>query len=1003
MGRERAKESAVNAIAELGAKVVANLGIAGRVDEDLSIGDVVIPGICFDLTAGGKVSGSPSEVEFQHAPEQKVVTGNLVKIAHTHLKINSRHIDYINDRLRGRFNAGLFPERGIKVIAKPIACVPSVGANDRYRESIRGIHRAIAAMEMESGGILDATSARQIPTICVRGISDGADFNKRALEQGLRDENRRFALEAALAVLEAVLLVSVEEDKNTQILGLELPQPELNYPPGGLGPAEELFSLLIHTPVGDTVPQPIEQIGGILISTEYKGAVVIFGEKGSGKTTFFRNIHRALSARLLTSTTTLEQVPLPYNLLVRMRELEVWSNGEINVGRTKRNLERVRGKILEIAQNRTGGVVILIDGLSRTGPMRIELVASILESIRQIPNTRIAISADNPLDLQSLSRRSAIDIERQYKLLPMDIEDPRVETLIAKFSSFIGVRFSAELLQDMRAKDVRSVDMFILGQFINVFRSITYHGLTTLAQCYKLFCDGEITQSLRLSDADSAKTLAQIAETAFCILISKTRNFVDIKEQYIAQIMASHSSVTNYLVASHVMTVMAQSHSNKTVRSVSALLSFVFPAEVNGYMKQMMRSDQNLEGRVVEFIKKNWKNLSTLAKSHSAYLAGRVSADNSSDMMAVLRTFSGLVKIDQNHGIDRDNRMLRRTIFISRSQLGDHSADLEYADIILNNVEEAEFNRGFHLEYYGDAPFQPDGRMFSRDDGNISCNRTLARLLDRIRARGAQSALIEILTVLSLVQVRNQHRTLRPQDRESVLALLKGEQLSQRHALPPKIRGYFRRVEEDLNLESFSLSTVLQEWIQLNNTPRTGWLRRRGESTGHHTDFWRGLRIESVSEHCFSAMAIAQTFLSSAPNGDEQYSKNKVIEILQIHDLAEAWIGDLLQADPKAEQEVLWQYGAFATYRGIGDLWRIPELFQEFVQGQTIEARIAQDLDRLQFMLQARIYQEGMSEQERMSCERTAGKLVTGTVNRICNLLKDFPGSKRVNQNSILS
>ena len=163
-------------------------------------------------------------------------------------------------------------------------------------------------------------------------------------------------------------------------------------------------------------------------------------------------------------------------------------------------------------------------------------------------------------------------------------------------------------------------------------------------------------------------------------------------------------------------------------------------------------------------------------------------------------------------------------------------------------------------------------------------------------------------------------------------------------------------------------------------------------------DYWRGKRIESVAEHTFNAMALVQAFLVNHPEGTERYNKIKILEMLQIHDLAEAWVGDLLQADPRAERDILWRYGAFATYRGAGDLWRIPELFEEFAQGQTIEAKIAQDIDRLQFMLQARLYRGGMSDEERQMCERTSAKLVTETVNRIRVLLEDFPGPDRVRQ-----
>ena len=228
----------------------------------------------------------------------------------------------------------------------------------------------------------------------------------------------------------------------------------------------------------------------------------------------------------------------------------------------------------------------------------------------------------------------------------------------------------------MRSKDVRSVDLFMMGQFINVFRGVAYQELSTLAQCYELYCAGELSQSVRRNETESTNALAQVAETAFEILISKKKRFTDIKEQHIARLISSHSSVTNYLVATHVMNLMSHDHSSKSARSVSASLSYVFPAEVNGYTKQMMRSDRKLESKVISFIKRRSKGFSTLARSHAAYLIGRVNKDHASEMMPILQDFKKLVRVNENQ-IDRDNRMLRRTIVISRSQLGDHSADLD--------------------------------------------------------------------------------------------------------------------------------------------------------------------------------------------------------------------------------------------------------------------------------------------------------------------------------------
>ena len=342
--------------------------------------------------------------------------------------------------------------------------------------------------------------------------------------------------------------------------------------------------------------------------------------------------------------------------------------------------------------------------------------------------------------------------------------------------------------------------------------------------------------------------------------------------------------------------------------------------------------------------------------------------------------------------------MLRRTVFISRSMLGDHGAPLEYADVLLTDVDESEFNRGFHLEYYGDAPFDPNGRMISRDEGEIPGIRTFARLMERIKKRPDQiPPLIELLTILALVQVRNLNGKLLKNHRREVVALLDGPQFRDQHRLPDKVRGYIGRVAEDLKTEDFRLSTVLEDWNGLARIECTGWLRRRRDAIGDAVKFWKDLRVESVAEHLVGVLGLADVFLTTNPMGEERYDKRRVIEMILVHDLAESKLGDQLphRTDPKAEEEVLWQYGAFATYRGIGDLWRVPNLLQEFNRGETIDARVAKDLDRLQFILQARAYSAGMSADEVAGCESASQRINTATVRQIETLVKEMPKRAR--------
>lgn len=425
-----------------------------------------------------------------------------------------------------------------------------------------------------------------------------------------------------------------------------------------------------------------------------------------------------------------------------------------------------------------------------------------------------------------------------------------------------------QIFADIKAKDVRSVDLFTLASFFETFSGVAYRNLKTLSQYYELLCEAKLSSEKPLTEAERSASISQVASTAFDILISRKKDFIQIKGGDVASLISNHSSVTNYLVARHVVDVLCSTKDNKSLSYINSKLNYVFPAEVNTFTKQMMHSNRQIETTVVDFIvrSRRMKNLGVLPRVHVAYLAGRVSSANRPAMVEFLADQTN--RLPKNEaGLDRESRMLRRTIFISRSLIEDHSAELEYVDTLLTDVEEAEFNRGFHLEYYGDAPFEPDGKMSSRDDGGRSCNRTFDRLMDRILSPRHRAPVIELLTLLSLVQVRHAVGNLRIEHREATIKLLEQDWIKNGTSWPPKVKGYIRRMREDLEQGSFDLATVLQEWEYLPQTPRTGWLRRQRDAKGEHRGFWEGQRIESVAEHVWSALGIAETFLHSKPQG----------------------------------------------------------------------------------------------------------------------------------------
>jgi nucleoside phosphorylase/5'-deoxynucleotidase YfbR-like HD superfamily hydrolase len=1005
MGFERARASTAAVIEELKVRLVANIGIAGRVADWLSIGDVVVPRDVFDFTQGGKIGGDPVQAEFKHRPSQKHVGSDLVNLVETHLQKDSKRIAALNSALKKRFtNPALWPAGAIKVVVQPLACTPLVVANEEFRKSFAKSHSDIAALEMESAGVMTALEKTDIEFLSVRGVSDGADFHKSELELNFGDENRRFALTTACAVLESILTLRVDQkDAHAPGAGIYVFNPDQPLPPSiirDIALNEPLFSKLVQGLDLEQVVNPIAAISRHLRSNDYREPIVLLGGKGAGKTTLMGLIQAEASRSIQD-----EEIPGCKSISVRISDLESWSNGKLDAERTRNRVVSACQRLNNIIADTAGPVVVLVDGLNQAGSHRTPLIADLVKEAIRHRGVRLVISTESEVELRDLIGRLPLNIEAAYRIVPLAVDHKDAAALVDDFAMIWGAKNSKEantVLSDMKRKDVLSIDLFLLSLFFGPFRTFTYRDLTSLSQCYELYCKGVLADGKDPGEDMPDANFNAAAEIAYDILISHASSYADLNERNTAKLVSCHSSITSFLVAQHIINTLRKAkvlgkRAQITPQQLAKKISYVFPADVNGFTKQIMLSDTKIERDVIEVIKSKYRQMPTLGKSHFAYLAGRVRKDKASEMLDLL----GKIDSDKHRAPGPwplEARMLRRSIFISRSMLHNHDkmhhpneAAIQYASILLSDIDEAEFNRGFHLEYYGDAEFDPDGYMASQGNGLLPCNKTFTKLMERITAKPNDlPPLIELLTVLSLVQVRNVNGRLRKSHRAAVLALLNGPQLQDRHLLPPNVRGYIERVAEDLDMEEFRLSTVCDEWTGLAKIERTGWLRRRRDALGEHKAFWNEIRIESVAEHLVGVLGLAEIFLRSDPEGEEKYDKRKVIEMILVHDLAESRLGDQLPKynDPKLEEIAIWKYGAFETYRGIGDLWRVPLLLQEFNEGETVTAKIAKDLDRLQFILQARAYAAGMSEEERQACENASQNIRTSTVRAIEKIVK---------------
>lgn len=163
----------------------------------------------------------------------------------------------------------------------------------------------------------------------------------------------------------------------------------------------------------------------------------------------------------------------------------------------------------------------------------------------------------------------------------------------------------------------------------------------------------------------------------------------------------------------------------------------------------------------------------------------------------------------------------------------------------------------------------------------------------------------------------------------------------------------------DLILDFFHISAHLKK------IPRQGWIDKLSIDNP-----------ESVADHTFSMAMMGMIFSDS-----ENYNTEKILKIILLHDLAESITGDMTPEQISKEEKIILENNAIkkilshlpkSLQKQYGILW------EEYQTRNSKEAKIVHQLDRLEMVLQAKIYSnDGHSKEKLDSFFNTARKEIT--------------------------
>ncbi len=335
-----------------------------------------------------------------------------------------------------------------------------------------------------------------------------------------------------------------------------------------------------------------------------------------------------------------------------------------------------------------------------------------------------------------------------------------------------------------------------------------------------------------------------------------------------------------------------------------------------------------------------------------------------------------LIKMDNeyNNNATRENLQqlrikyfLLRTIQVDLIKNGDINTLNEYIEQLISNKIANDVNTGYHLDYYGDVcvfdvPHHSFINVNLQDLTSKGVN-TLRKLCIKIENCIYKDSsddnfcmlTLNLYTYCELIQTRKISNSLNVDKYyidnhidKCTIFLNRFCSIMERNnnvEISRDILQYFLKKRDELNRKNFN-----RTYNKLNfelSKPRQGWLKRNISGA------------ESISEHMYNTWLMAVIYLPDIYEDEDrfsgEYSKGKILNLLLIHDIGEADIGDIIRGqktnDDRSKEENAVHSFVDTFFPKLSmeliALWRSSES-----KDNDINARIAKDIDYIQAVYQ---------------------------------------------------
>ena len=1027
MGNIDSNQTVIRMLYEFNPKVVINLGIAGRYDDDYSLGDIIIAEEIDGYSEIGKIEDSKDSIDFKFAGKTFTTTykpSNVILINSNSIKrdtlrsmeeVDSFSNEDIAENFVNRINSGDY-----NVSRAPIASGPFVSSSNNFKMSVLKKNRKLSCVEMEALGVSWACHIEYpaIDNIVLKTISDYADKDKKKLDNidngkfrsismsnlthfvihsmvHLAQFYNSFSSSKKHKLEKAVPRITLQE----YIRGVHINKKysDLQFKNIDIKKYEALFRIIISG--NPEYKNLFDQLVESILNDPSVLSAVVYGNKGVGKSSFMALLYLFIENKFVGDN----NVSVLYFNISRSYEHRVYNqNGTCDYNRLAEDIAYY------INQDKRN-IILLFDGIDEAffaeEDQKYNLYKKLKHELEGKHFHKVILGTNSSTITNKIKAFSFIENENPS----LTLEIGNVHTKSSFYKDFVKyfheIAFNKannatldDLFKYIDKFEVHFVDFFILSVLYHNLKDHTFAKCVTYSQFLETYCESILFHQgvSKLKEA-----LLKEAEDCFHEIIFKD-NAVE-HSSYTGK-LGNHITILNFLLSKYFTYRILCFDQSKNLD----VFKYVFNDEFNTFVKQQINENKPVSQKAFKNLKMIYSEILNNTKDKTStfdepdvfkgltyvcYLIGRISnpalkSDAIEFLTEAKSYFLPLLETDEKLKNIPDYGLLIRSIFISLSYLGDEKQMHLYVDRLFSEPSEDDLNRGFHREYYGDKEWRPADSMNHADDGG-DCTKTLTHISEKIskyRIKSSRLIEIEIHTFLSLIQHR--HQTNRLPISKADAQTMVGDLIDSQIIKHEKLKAYARFVLKNLTFTVYNPFHLLTDLYRLKQIERTGWVE---------SSIKKNKRLESVAEHTLSCCLIALLYLKeNGKEANQEYKRSRVIEILMNHDLPEAFLGDIKQkTESERLQEREWaEYiGLTGTYDGMPSSLSCSTAYDEYERRSTVNGSIARDIDKLDAVIQAFLYfmQDVIPRSKYEEFVNTNLKEIkTDTVKSIVNKFKEY-------------